>query len=81
MDMGGKNVSLVFSWMNMIGNFGAALVIWGVPYFRKFIERTPTLMDLCGGNSWNSVLILFGTMFLAASSCWAFLRIRKNELQ
>jgi sugar phosphate permease len=81
MDMGGRNVSLVFSWMNMIGNFGAALVIWGVPYFRKLVEKTPALLDLCGGNSWNAILILFGTMFLMSSACWTMLRVRENELE
>jgi len=81
MDMGGQNVSLVFSWMNMIGNFGAALVIWRVPYFRKFVADTPMLLDLCGGNSWNAILLLFGTMFLMSSACWTLLRVRENELE
>jgi sugar phosphate permease len=81
MDLGGRNVALVFSWMNMIGNFGAGLVIWGVPHFRKLVEESPTLVNLCGGNSWNAVLILFGAMFLLASTCWALLRVRENELE
>ena len=81
MDMGGKNVSLVFSWMNMIGNFGAGLVIWSVPHFRSLIEGTPALQKLCGGNSWNAIPMLFGMMFLLSSLCWALLRIRANELE
>ena len=81
MDLGGRNVSLVFSWMNMLGNFGAGLVIWGVPHFRKLVDETPALINVCGGNSWNAVLILFGTMFLLSASCWAMLRIRANELE
>lgn len=81
MDMGGRNVSLVFSWMNMIGNFGAGLVIWGVPHFRHLVDSNATLVKLCGGNSWNAILILFGTMFLLSSVCWALLRVRENELE
>lgn len=81
MDMGGQNVSLVFSWMNMIGNFGAGLVIWGVPHFRQLVDSNAMLLKLCGGNSWNAILILFGTMFLLSSVCWALLRVRENELE
>ncbi|NQV26581.1 MAG: MFS transporter, partial [Rhodopirellula sp.] len=81
MDMGGKNVALVFSWMNMIGNFGAGLLPWIVPRFRTLVEDTAALNKLCGGNSWNAVLILFGAMFLLASLCWALLQIRENELE
>ena len=81
MDLGGRNVSLVFSWMNMIGNFGAGLLPWVVPRFRQMVDDTPFLLSLCGGNSWNAVLILFGTMFLSASACWALLRVRENELE
>ena len=81
MDMGGTNVALVFSWMNMIGNFGAGLLPWVVPRFRQMVDDTPFLLSLCGGNSWNAVLILFGTMFLSASACWALLRVRENELE
>lgn len=81
MDMGGKNVSLVFSWMNMIGNFGAGLVIWSVPHFRSLIDGTPALLNLCGKNSWNAIPLLFGMMFLLSSLCWALLRVRTNELE
>ena len=81
MDMGGRNVSLVFSWMNMIGNFGAGLVIWGVPHFRDLVDSNAALLKLCGGNSWNAILILFGTMFLMSAVCWTLLRVRENELE
>lgn len=81
MDMGGKNVSLVFSWMNMIGNFGAGLIIWSVPHFRSSIDGTPALQKLCGENSWNAIPLLFGMMFLLSSLCWALLRVRANELE
>ena len=81
MDLGGKNVALVFSWMNMIGNFGAGLLIWGVPHFRHLVETNTVLLKLCGDNSWNAILILFGTMFLLSSVCWALLRVRENELE
>jgi sugar phosphate permease len=81
MDMGGRNVSLVFSWMNMIGNFGAGLVIWSVPHFRGSIQNNPAMLKLCGENSWNAIPMLFGTMFLLSSICWALLRVRENELE
>lgn len=88
MDMGGRNVSLVFSWMNMIGNFGAGLVVWGVPRFRNLIDATlesestaSASKTPAGSSSWGAVLILFGTMFLMSSVCWAMLRIRENELE
>lgn len=81
MDMGGRNVALVFSWMNMIGNFGAGLLPWVVPRFRAMIDETPELLSLCGGNSWNAVLILFAAMYLLASACWSLLRVRENELE
>jgi sugar phosphate permease len=81
MDMGGKNVALVFSWMNMVGNLGAGLIIWSVPHFRRFVAETPALLKLCGGESWHAVPILFATMFLLASACWTLLRVRENDLE
>lgn len=81
MDLGGRNVALVFSWMNMIGNFGAGLLPWVVPRFRTLVDESPLLLSLCRQNSWNAVLILFGSMFLLASTCWGLLQVKENELE
>lgn len=74
-DMGGKNVAPVFAVMNMIGNFGAGLLPVLVPPFRSVIDNRPYLLELFGGNSWNAVLVLFGSMYLMAAFAWARLRI------
>jgi MFS transporter, ACS family, D-galactonate transporter len=76
MDMGGKNVASLFSTMNMIGNFGAGLMPMIVPPFKKWIERTPSLLERCDGNSWNAVLVLFAATYLGAAICWFLLRTR-----
>jgi nitrate/nitrite transporter NarK len=60
-DMGGKHVATVFSTMNMSGNIGGMIFPYVVPWFR---EAT---------GSWESVLLLFGGMFVAAAVCWLFL--------
>lgn len=69
-DFGGRTVAPVFATMNMIGNFGAGLLPWIVPRFRDWIQQSPQLLELAGGNSWNAVLLLFGSMYLLAASCW-----------
>jgi sugar phosphate permease len=73
-DMGGDHVTPVFGAMNMVGNFGAGLLAWLVPYFRKFIEDSAMLKSLSGGNSWNAILVLFALMYLLAAMFWLFLR-------
>ncbi|MFP6763093.1 MAG: MFS transporter [Planctomycetaceae bacterium] len=80
MDIGGRNVAPVFSTMNMIGNFGAGLLPVVAPQFRKWVAETPWVLDLAGGNSWNAVLILFGSMYFLAALCWATLRVREGSL-
>jgi MFS transporter, ACS family, D-galactonate transporter len=60
MDMGDKHVATVFSTMNMSGNLGAALFPLVVTKFRA-------------ATSWESVLLLFGGMFLASAFCWLML--------
>lgn len=80
MDCGGRNVGPVFSTMNMIGNFGAGLIAWATPRFREWVENSPPAMELCGGNSWNAVLILFGVMYFLAAFCWATLEVTENSL-
>jgi ACS family glucarate transporter-like MFS transporter/ACS family D-galactonate transporter-like MFS transporter len=74
-DMGGRNVATVFAVMNMVGNFGAGLLALTVPYFRAFIDHRPALLEMSGDNSWNAVLILFGSMYLMAAACWMFLHL------
>ena len=74
-DMGGRHVAPVFSTMNMVGNFGAGLLPLAVPYFRNVIDARPELLSLCGGNSWNAVLVLFAVMYLLAALFWLLLRV------
>jgi ACS family glucarate transporter-like MFS transporter/ACS family D-galactonate transporter-like MFS transporter len=59
-DMGDKHVATVFSTMNMAGNVGAAIFPILVPIFKD-------------ATSWESVLLLFGGMYLAAAFCWIML--------
>lgn len=80
MDVGGSNVAPVFSTMNMIGNFGAGLLPLVTPQYRNWVAETPWALDLAGGNSWNAVLILFGSMYFQAALCWATLRVREGSL-
>ncbi|MBM4001081.1 MAG: MFS transporter [Planctomycetes bacterium] len=74
MDMGGAHVAAVFSTMNMFGNFGAGLLPWLVPHFKRAWESHPMLMRFSGGNAWAAVLFLFAAMYLAAAICWLMLR-------
>ena len=74
MDFGGQHVAPVFSTMNMIGNFGAGLLPWVVPSFRRLVDESPKLLDLSGGNSWNAVLVLFGVLYFLAAACWMLVR-------
>ncbi|MBX3439765.1 MAG: MFS transporter [Planctomycetaceae bacterium] len=73
-DLGGRHVASVFATMNMAGNFGSALLSTLVPQFRQLINRSPALLEFFDGNSWNAVLVLFGTMYLLAALCWLPLR-------
>ncbi len=72
MDIGGRHVAPVFSTMNMIGNFGAGLLPWVVPSFRRLVDDSSGLLDLSSGNSWNAVLVLFGVLYSLAAACWMF---------
>jgi ACS family D-galactonate transporter-like MFS transporter len=74
MDFGGQHVAPVFSTMNMIGNFGAGLLPWVVPSFRRLVDESPGLLELSGGNSWNAVLVLFGVLYFLAAACWMLVR-------
>ena len=48
--------------------------------FRRFVESQPVLLELCGGNSWNAVLLLFASMYVTAATCWVFLSLRRTVL-
>jgi nitrate/nitrite transporter NarK len=60
-DKGGRHVTAVFSTMNMAGNIGATVCPTVVTWFVAWT-----------GN-WDSVLMLFAGMYLAAAACWAAL--------
>jgi nitrate/nitrite transporter NarK len=60
-DMGGKNVPMVFSLMNMAGNIGAVI----------FPIVVPRLVVWTG--SWDPVLFLVAGLYVASALCWAFL--------
>lgn len=78
-DVGGNNVATVFGAMNMVGNFGAGLLPWVVPAFRRFVDQSPRLLDGAQGNSWNAVLVLFAVMYLLAAVCWIVMPVRDSE--
>lgn len=62
-DMGGRHAPTVFSTMNMLGNFGAALFPAAVPYLLR-------MGFPAGENNWNLVLLVFAAMFVGAAVCW-----------
>jgi sugar phosphate permease len=62
MDLGGKNVSTVFSLMNMSGNVGAALS-------PKLVNW---LVKACGG-AWAPVLFMYAGIYFAAAFCWVLI--------
>ncbi len=57
-DLGGRHVTTVFSFMNMLGNLGAVLFILIVPP----LEKLPT--------GWDGVLFLFALLYVAAGVFW-----------
>jgi ACS family glucarate transporter-like MFS transporter/ACS family D-galactonate transporter-like MFS transporter len=81
MDLGGNHVAAVFATMNMIGNFGAALLPWAVPYVRVAVENSPPLLRFFGDNSWNAVLILFAATYWLAAGCWMLLRMNGTVVE
>jgi sugar phosphate permease len=60
MDMGGRNLGVIFGTMNMAGNLGA----WA---FTKFIPRVVT------DRGWNGALLVFAGMHIVAIVCWLLL--------
>jgi MFS family permease len=57
-DLGGRHVTPIFSFMNMCGNLGAFV----------FPLVVPRLVKLSG--SWDAALFLFAGINLAAAACW-----------
>ncbi|MGH7224392.1 MAG: MFS transporter, partial [Gemmataceae bacterium] len=60
MDMGGRNLGVIFGTMNMAGNLGA----WA---FTKFIPRVVTW------RGWDGALLVFAGMHVVAIVCWLLL--------
>lgn len=60
MDMGGRNLGLIFATMNMAGNLGA----WA---FTTFV---PVVVQWRG---WDAALFVFAAMHVVAVVCWLFL--------
>jgi MFS family permease len=81
MDLGGRHVAVIFSTMNMIGNFGAGLLPWFVPFWRIWWESDVLRLAWVGGNSWHAVLWLFAGMYLAAALCWLALPLSGTIIQ
>jgi ACS family glucarate transporter-like MFS transporter len=61
MDMGGKQLGVVFGAMNMAGNFGS----WA------FVLVVPRLVRWSGG--WDLALAVFAGVHLLAAACWMML--------
>jgi ACS family glucarate transporter-like MFS transporter len=63
MDMGGRNLGIIFGAMNMAGGLGA----WA---FVRFLPRVATAY------SWNAALLVFAALHTLAILCW--LRLNPN---
>jgi ACS family glucarate transporter-like MFS transporter len=61
MDMGGRNLGVIFGTMNMIGNFGS----WA---FTTYIPRVKVWWG-----SWDAVLLVFAALHVVAIVCWLLL--------
>jgi ACS family glucarate transporter-like MFS transporter len=57
-DLGGRHVTTVFSFMNMCGNVGAFVFPIAVPWL------------LFWTGSWSAVLVGFAAIHVAAAVCW-----------
>jgi ACS family glucarate transporter-like MFS transporter len=60
MDMGGRNLGIIFGTMNMAGNLGAYA-------FTKFIPR------VVSWRGWDAALLVFAAMQIVAILCWMLL--------
>jgi ACS family glucarate transporter-like MFS transporter len=65
MDISGKQLAIVFGFMNMAGNFGAYAFTWGLP----------RLVSLGG---WDLALAAFVGAHVAAALCWLPVRAEGN---
>ena len=59
MDMGGRNLGVVFGFMNMAGNFGAYAFTAVVPRLNHYYQ-----------GDWTATLLLFAAMHVVALVCW-----------
>jgi len=57
MDMGGRNLAVIFATMNMAGNLGSAA-------FTTFIPR------IADWGGWDAALLVFAAMHVVALLCW-----------
>jgi len=80
-DLGGRHVALLFSMMNMIGNFGAGWLPWFVPRLRDWVDQSPAWVEAFGGSSWNAVLLMIGLLNLLGAVAWILLRSDTDVLQ
>jgi sugar phosphate permease len=60
MDMGGRNLGIIFATMNMTGNLGS----WA---FTKFVPRVVTW------RGWEGALLVFAALHVVAIVCWLLL--------
>jgi sugar phosphate permease len=60
MDMGGRNLGVVFATMNMAGNLGSSAFAWCAPL-------------LVGFGGWDAPLAVFAGLHLFAAVCWLFI--------
>jgi MFS family permease len=61
MDMGGRNLALVFGAMNMAGNFGAMAFAWFSPLLKKW------------SGDWTLPVMAFAGVHVVAAGCWLLL--------
>jgi ACS family glucarate transporter-like MFS transporter len=61
MDMGGKNLAVVFGAMNMVGNFGSGAFTWFSPRLKEW------------GGGWTLPVLVFAGLNVVAAACWLLL--------
>ncbi len=67
-DMGGRNVPILFGTMNMVGNLGAFAFIRSVPMIREHF-------------GWAAVLVLFAMLYVAAAFFWSLVNPNRTILE